>query len=875
MKKRNRFIVLLSFIFLLSIAFSGIFATANVSAATIVPTVFRMQQGASIRVGEKNGLRFSAEVDETTVLAVTEDEQSCFGALIVPYDYFDKYGVSTENGTDFVKAFADAGANVQTKDNLTVSSKKASGLHLVACSITNLNYQNYNREFFGVVYIKTATETTGEFNYTYAWIYSDTTTRSADYVAYKTYQEYVDIAEEDELSMLKTYIANGYLENGEISKEDLETAVNELLADQTEFDNVIAEYETKEFKSVLENLPQTTEEITMYHGEYLAKLDNLYNSLSDTADANLSTEIELYQNLKEYYDERYNVIESETARFYNGKTSIWASEHTATKDYIKGYGDVVRIDVTAPTTSAQRNLRINVHLADVKDILEENENIAAIRFGMNTTYLSQNYNLLSKDNTFIANGEWKEFTFTRDRIKKGDYEVVTVIELPLEKTQTIYFTEIYALSSIVVAEEVSSMIEKLPQDVAAVDVFDGEMLNETYTLYSSLDDNTKALIDAQSLKTVKEYYDERYVMSNTTSRSWLTSFNTGIYLSQYIPVLEEDVVYGTVVRLDIAKATTTTDNTKNFRVIIPMSNIQTALNEDTSIVEIKFALWSSVTKTFDFNGTSGFRLTQNAWTECVLTREQALASNGNLSCGDLVKSSAQTVKISSIYLIKSGPIVNGVIEQINDLPQTIEDVTAYDGSKIAKVYDAYSTLSSEYQELVTNASVLNTIKTYYDANYTIIYSQESVWMTQNELTSFGVIASPSIEEDATYGYVIKYNFTAGTSGTNTTMQRGCRWNMNSIKTYFANNADVNEIRFKVYSPRTTSSEFWFYEDSNSNNKLTSAVTANTWNEVCITRTFVEGVSNTLWLAFRPVMATTATTSVAYFTNFYAVKTVAE
>ncbi|MBQ3492653.1 MAG: hypothetical protein IJA88_00945 [Clostridia bacterium] len=865
MKKRNRFIVLLSFIFLLSIAFSGIFATANVSAATIVPTVFRMQQGASIRVGEKNGLRFSAEVDETTVLAVTEDEQSCFGALIVPYDYFDKYGVSTENGTDFVKAFADAGANVQTKDNLTVSSKKASGLHLVACSITNLNYQNYNREFFGVVYIKTATETTGEFNYTYAWIYSDTTTRSADYVAYKTYQEYVDVAEEDELSMLKTYIANGYLENGEISKEDLETAVNELLADQTEFDNVIAEYETKEFKSVLENLPQTTEEITMYHGEYLAKLDNLYNSLSDTADANLSTEIALYQELKEYYDERYELLSSNT-RFYNGATGTWAAVYTVKDDYVEGYGKVTRIDVHAPEdgVSAQRNLRINVYLNDIKAYLSENADISAVRFGIKTTQLSQNYNLLDNENRFIINDEWSEFTFTREQISNGENNGVKVIELPYGKEQTLYFTEVFAISSSAIAKEVSAMIEKLPQDVADVDVFDGEMLNETYTLYSSLDDNTKALIDAQSLKTVKEYYDERYVMSNTTTRSWLTSVNSGTYSSQYIPVLEEDVVYGTVVRLDIAQATSTTDNTKNFRVTIPMSNIKTALNEDTSIVEIKFALWSSATtRTFDFNGTSGFKLTQNAWTECVLTREQALNSNGNLSYGDLVKSSAQTVKISSIYLVRDSAIVGSVIEKINALPQTVEEIKFYHGNIINEAYNEYTALSSEYQALVTNASVLTTIKEYYDAHYEVMCSETSVWLNNGKTSNYAGVGTMSLYEDTTYGTVVKCEVEKATETTNSD-----RYSVvlpNSFLTAIKNDTSITEIKFMFRSSKAISGGLIFVGSYLSCN-------ADEWTEYTISRDVIISKDT---VRFSIVGLTKDSAQTVYFTNFYAVKTVAE
>jgi len=353
-------------------------------------------------------------------------------------------------------------------------------------------------------------------------------------------------------------------------------------------------------------------------------------------------------------------------------------------------------------------------------------------------------------------------------------------------------------------------------------------------------------------------------MSNTTARSWLTSVNSGTYSSQYIPVLEEDVVYGTVVCLDIAKATTTTDNTKNFRVTIPMSNIKTALNEDTSIVEIKFALWSSATKTFDFNGTSGFKLTQNAWTECVLTREQALASNGNLSYGGLVTSSAQTVKISSIYLIKSGPIVNNIIEKISDLP-TVDTLKFYDGSRINEVYAEYSALSTEYQSLVTNASVLTAIKQYYDSHYEAVYSEDTNWFTTVETGTWGAKATKTLICDQTYGTVVEYNVVAGT-GTSANYA----WDIKNLQSFVENDSTITEVRFMVYAPKTTSSNF--YLRTSESYKYVKVEEGN-WYEVVLEREWImedaDGTIRMYWASLADVDRTVK------ISNFYAVKTVAE
>ena len=86
MKRRNRLITLLSLVFVLSMALSLALTAFGAVAETLNPTLFKMKEGASIRVSEPTGLRFIAEVDAQTVAAVEGDANSCFGALIVPSD---------------------------------------------------------------------------------------------------------------------------------------------------------------------------------------------------------------------------------------------------------------------------------------------------------------------------------------------------------------------------------------------------------------------------------------------------------------------------------------------------------------------------------------------------------------------------------------------------------------------------------------------------------------------------------------------------------------------------------------------------------------------------------------------------------------------
>lgn len=864
--RKNRFIILLSLIFVLSMAFSAILATVSVSADAITPTVFTMKKGASIRVDNGDGLRFAAIVDGTTISTVDEDDNSCFGALIVPYDYFETYSVSALKGTDYVKAFASAGASVTVKEDLTVSSADTDGNHLVACSITNLKYTNFNREFFGIIYIKTGTGDAA--TYTYADFINQENVRSADYVAYRTYEDYKDIALSSEIAMLKSYIAKGYLDDGTYENEaDFNAAVENAIATEQGFEEVLVGAEVNQIKGLMEALPASAEDVTIYDAYDIEKVKTALEGVSESAKEQLTLEIALFNDIENYYNQRYQMIAFGGNWMNNGTTGTWAANHTVKQNYFEDYGNVMEVKVEAPTTLAERNLRINMSFGLVREMMEENEEILAVRFGMYSSYSSQLWEIADTAYKYCSANAWNEITLTREEVlsvekdsSSGTYSyTANLIEIPLGVSMDIYFTNFYVLTSTAIAEETVQEIEKIPQTVEAVDAFSGSLINKAYALFSMLNETGKNLVtNTEVLETIKQYYDERYSMVNKDRRAWVTSVNSGTWASQYTVNLEDDTEYGKVVRLDIAQGSGTASH---FRVILPMTDIQAVLNADESIAEVRFAVWSTATeRAFELNGTSSKMIEQNEWTECTITRAEALASNGNFSRAELVTDSAHTVKISSFYVVKSGPIVESVIELINTLPQTIGEVSIYQGSKISEVYAIYENLPDAYKAHVTNASVLTTIKEYYDANYGIVYDGTSPWIQNGRTSNYAGIGTISLYNDEQYGTVIKCDVDQKTEIANS--ERYSVLTPASLKTFVSADESISEIKFMFRSSKTLNSNVFF-------NGKYSSCQADTWTEYTLTRDEILAKNN---IRLTLLGFATDSAETLYFTNFFYVKT---
>ncbi|MBO5737478.1 MAG: DUF4838 domain-containing protein, partial [Clostridia bacterium] len=208
---------------------NGVAATQNSAEK-----VFEMD-GAAIRLSNPTGLRFAAVVDPETVEEVEQDENKTFGGLIVPYSYFDTYGVSKSG--DYLSNFLAKDLTLAYKEDLEVTKKAdEDGNYSVDYSIVNLHNYNLNRDFFGILYIKTVDGDTTTYEYAEAEPVSlqSKTVRSVAYVASAAYNEESKYSD-TQLTILENFILkSAYMEsqdNANISDDVVNNAVANMTMD--------------------------------------------------------------------------------------------------------------------------------------------------------------------------------------------------------------------------------------------------------------------------------------------------------------------------------------------------------------------------------------------------------------------------------------------------------------------------------------------------------------------------------------------------------------------------------------------------------------------------------------------------------------------
>ncbi len=157
MKKRNFLVALCSVLALSCVSLGGITAKTNASATAT--TTFEMKYGASARtVSGESGLRFQTIVDKATADEVVADTTRSFGMIIVPTDYLA--GI-TDN---FVPALETLCAD---NENVTLTKIETNNLdeeivpyldedgNYYFNGVIDVSYNNTNRDFTGIAYIKT------------------------------------------------------------------------------------------------------------------------------------------------------------------------------------------------------------------------------------------------------------------------------------------------------------------------------------------------------------------------------------------------------------------------------------------------------------------------------------------------------------------------------------------------------------------------------------------------------------------------------------------------------------------------------------------------------------------------------------------------
>ncbi len=216
MKRRTIKTLLVSALLIMCISIVGAGITGNAFANTNTEG-FEMI-GASIRYNEPTGIRFSAKVPSEVKSDVEGNENKSFGALILPYDYIDGKTIDDEN--PHTKVLADVQYNFA--EGLEPYYNTIDEQWEVRYSITEIQYGNYNRDWFGIIYIKTMD---GEIaSYDYADVIDGNVIRNVAQIAEAVY----DGADSDEQTILSSYIYQAeYLKANPVSDWTVEGVAEE------------------------------------------------------------------------------------------------------------------------------------------------------------------------------------------------------------------------------------------------------------------------------------------------------------------------------------------------------------------------------------------------------------------------------------------------------------------------------------------------------------------------------------------------------------------------------------------------------------------------------------------------------------------------
>ncbi len=127
-------------------------------------TSWQMKDGASIRLGEPNGIRFSAQVDEgeyNEYLTDTATKEVKFGMVIMPNSYLTTYGEISETtlfGLDGERLYwwneGNKDENLVQIRLFEVDDLKTveNGKYLFNCALTNVKVENFEKDFYAKAY---------------------------------------------------------------------------------------------------------------------------------------------------------------------------------------------------------------------------------------------------------------------------------------------------------------------------------------------------------------------------------------------------------------------------------------------------------------------------------------------------------------------------------------------------------------------------------------------------------------------------------------------------------------------------------------------------------------------------------------------------
>ena len=206
MKKQNKKWILTAAALVMLAATAGATALTNTTAKAESSDF--VMDGAAIRYNEPTGIRFAAVVTEDLKNQVESSENQSFGALILPNDYLESITIDEEHPHTTQLN----GIQYNSAEGLKAVWNTEEEQYEVRYSIADVQYGNYNRDWFGIVYIKTVDG--DSVTYDYADVVNGNNVRAVSQVAEGVY----DLTVADKQALLDDYIYQAeYLEAHPVS----------------------------------------------------------------------------------------------------------------------------------------------------------------------------------------------------------------------------------------------------------------------------------------------------------------------------------------------------------------------------------------------------------------------------------------------------------------------------------------------------------------------------------------------------------------------------------------------------------------------------------------------------------------------------------
>ena len=228
---------------------------AEEGASALANTDFEME-GATVRLSNPTGLRFTAKIDTTSYEAPTvadaentQERTVSYGVLIFPMNVLEHYMLTTGEYTkfqgyvedyDYLKGIKDNAAEYVDEygiidiESIPVpvdeDNDETTDYYRINGSIANVKYNNIGREFFGLAYKKVGTydenSTSYSYKYTYANFGNKSNVWSLSYVASAAYAKDWEGSTDTDKETLQGFIKNALLKKAGVPEKEAANVEN-------------------------------------------------------------------------------------------------------------------------------------------------------------------------------------------------------------------------------------------------------------------------------------------------------------------------------------------------------------------------------------------------------------------------------------------------------------------------------------------------------------------------------------------------------------------------------------------------------------------------------------------------------------------------